>query len=1347
MSHCKFFSFLLPFLIFISSRGMCQQAQKQAADIIYPFSVRMQDSLKAVSLPLLQLPARYSDRTLPQVIDNSKNDYWPGILDQGGFYSCEQYAGVAYTFGYEINRLRNIPGWFWENRYPAHYTWTFMNQGGQQVGVNFLQSFDLIKDQGHVTNNDFGSDTTGGCLGWTSGYDKYYHGMHNRLKQVYAIEINNEAGINTLRNYLFDHLDGSATGGIACFTTDSQSLSYMAELPPGTPEAGKKVVLSWETDPVHGLAIVGYNDSIRYDINKDGMFTNNLDINGDGVVDVKDWEIGAFKFANSYGTWWADTGFAYVLYSAMGSNFESGGVWNNRVYVVEADSAYHPLLTLKVSMEHNKRQCIRILAGVCQDTLTQVPEHVISFPNFNFQGGNHVMQGNDLDSTQKFIEFGLDITPLLNYIDAGKPARLFFGVEERDPTFIGEGKLKNITFISYIEGTQEFPVTEKEVPILDNNTTFVSTVATFNIPKVTITTQELPDFTQGAPYQVQLQASGGTEPYRWVLQEKYSKQSFVAFPIDSSGTALTQISINRPYTAKALPFPFPFYGKMRDSIYVNFYGFVSFDPQVLPAPYVTDEISMLKMSPVIAPAFSQLYSYPSTNNNGVYYQEDTSKVIIRWKTSNNFSLILYSDGAFEFRYGPANPSGLSYPAYYGISKGDGSNYDLQTNWNFPSFIGKAIRYLPSGNLAVMTLTPEGMLAVTQADTAQIVPVTVMVTDAEKISDSREFELSSGLSLKYQVVSGQDGKLKYGEEASLQLTIKNTGQQTLQNLALTLKSEDTTCIVSNNTYSLTPLNPGETAVLNQVFRFSLIHPLLDGYPVRFLIVAREGNRIWQETVNVQVAAPKIQILEPQLPDGNNNILAPGEVANLFVPIENSGSLTLQPVEIRLESLDTLIQVLSEPVQTLNHLDPFSKSGLLFLIKRSRYYPLGKPAPMRVEVTLDGEIIQTLNFSLLPPKNQVALIRRTNIGTTFQAMQTAMDSLHIGYDTIGHLNFDVTSYQGVFLIQGFDSHGLILLTNAEAMTLANYLKQHGNLYMEGYYTWYILKTPYLHPYFLYESHICPNYYFPRVNGIQSTFSDSMTFAFSGNPDFAYFSFDPLYPAYTTFVNTDDPPKPLEIVYDGDDYKTIGSLLEFGSLADSIQAPSTRQTLMKRYLDFFGIDFSGLHPLFHSAQPLIFQGEEVTFTDDSYDHVQSWQWEFPGGTPAISTLQNPVVRYNTTGKYDVSLTVSDGKNTRILTRGKYIQVKLGTGIEPVSTQLPFLIYPNPAHDFLTFEWKESCRLPVQLSLIDYLGKTVLKKVVKGENLSVPARINLSGLSQGVYVLRVQTPTSRFVTKVIVN
>ena len=50
-----------------------------------------------------------------------------------------------------------------------------------------------------------------------------------------------------------------------------------------------------------------------------------------------------------------------------------------------------------------------------------------------------------------------------------------------------------------------------------------------------------------------------------------------------------------------------------------------------------------------------------------------------------------------------------------------------------------------------------------------------------------------------------------------------------------------------------------------------------------------------------------------------------------------------------------------------------------------------------------------------------------------------------------------------------------------------------------------------------------------------------------------------------------------------------------------------------------------------------ESIQFSDLSLNEPTNWQWSFPGGTPEMSTEQNPTVVYNSIGEHDVTLIVS--------------------------------------------------------------------------------------------------------------
>ncbi|MBR9919974.1 MAG: PKD domain-containing protein [Bacteroidetes bacterium] len=84
----------------------------------------------------------------------------------------------------------------------------------------------------------------------------------------------------------------------------------------------------------------------------------------------------------------------------------------------------------------------------------------------------------------------------------------------------------------------------------------------------------------------------------------------------------------------------------------------------------------------------------------------------------------------------------------------------------------------------------------------------------------------------------------------------------------------------------------------------------------------------------------------------------------------------------------------------------------------------------------------------------------------------------------------------------------------------------------------------------------------------------------------------------------------------------------------------------------------PGFTSNITTLCPGSMVTFYDQSIGEPGSWDWSFPGGTPATSTNRNPTVTYNTPGTYSVSLTISSPNGPQTLTIPGYINVSPAGG-----------------------------------------------------------------------------------------
>jgi len=80
------------------------------------------------------------------------------------------------------------------------------------------------------------------------------------------------------------------------------------------------------------------------------------------------------------------------------------------------------------------------------------------------------------------------------------------------------------------------------------------------------------------------------------------------------------------------------------------------------------------------------------------------------------------------------------------------------------------------------------------------------------------------------------------------------------------------------------------------------------------------------------------------------------------------------------------------------------------------------------------------------------------------------------------------------------------------------------------------------------------------------------------------------------------------------------------------------------------------FDASETVIYQGTTIDFTDLSINNPTSWAWTFEGAETTSSNLQNPNgIVYNTTGSFDVSLSIANGFGTDTETKTDFITVNV--------------------------------------------------------------------------------------------
>ena len=413
---------------------------------------------------------------LPTRVDHSYSKYMNPVFNQVGG-SCGSAARISYQFGYELNSHRDKEADDLLGKYPSHFTWLLTGQNSSKAD---MAKFNGVPNAFYYGGFPVSLKYGGGDIywpdeeeapdyGWMNGYNRWINAMHNRLKEDVVIDINTAEKLEVLKHWMYNHNgdDDFHEGGVAGAALAAGHNSW-GVIPDSLYEGGKEIITSWSTQINHATTWSGYDDSVGYDFNNDGKITNDIDITGDGVVDMADWERGALIMLNSWGTSWRNGGTAYVPYRILKKH-------NINCHLYKIRKNYEPSKYMKVKMEYNKRCNLKLSIGISSDTSSVKPDKTMACHHFINAGNGEVpMLGRWADGDMHYepMKFALDLTDLTKNIDTSKPHKYFLYILTKRFTQ-GEGKLHQLSVVDVKNDEQEYFYNGDTVRISGGDSEFV----------------------------------------------------------------------------------------------------------------------------------------------------------------------------------------------------------------------------------------------------------------------------------------------------------------------------------------------------------------------------------------------------------------------------------------------------------------------------------------------------------------------------------------------------------------------------------------------------------------------------------------------------------------------------------------------------------------------------------------------------------------------------------------------------------------------------------------------------------------------------------------------------------
>ena len=267
---------------------------------------------------------------LPESIDNSQSKYFPVIGNQGGMGSCVGWAQTYYQFTYAMNKSRGIATTA-QNSFSPVYTYSLVCGGDNDMGSGYSDVATLMKETGAAPVSH--APITDDCTNWYADESVRREALKYRIKDYQLFE---DVGSDKKQVTSPDDEDltaiktALANEEILTFSTEisnwvSEKLTKNSDAPENDKFYNEYVITKQiGAKGGHRMTIVGYNDNIWTDINKN----NKIDAG----------EMGALKIANSWGDGYCNKGFVWFAYDALNktSCVEGGDVSSSRTAPIKS---------------------------------------------------------------------------------------------------------------------------------------------------------------------------------------------------------------------------------------------------------------------------------------------------------------------------------------------------------------------------------------------------------------------------------------------------------------------------------------------------------------------------------------------------------------------------------------------------------------------------------------------------------------------------------------------------------------------------------------------------------------------------------------------------------------------------------------------------------------------------------------------------------------------------------------------------------------------------------------------------------------------------------------------------
>ena len=213
----------------------------------------------------------------------------------------------------------------------------------------------------------------------------------------------------------------------------------------------------------------------------------------------------------------------------------------------------------------------------------------------------------------------------------------------------------------------------------------------------------------------------------------------------------------------------------------------------------------------------------------------------------------------------------------------------------------------------------------------------------------------------------NGQLEYGEEAAVDITMKNVGIEIASNIIVTISTTDEYATIINNEATFGDIPVGGTITIEDAFSFEAANNIPDEHGILFDLTSTDGTETWMSKFTLKGYAPVMAPGTMSINDlvGNNNgRLDAGETAEVTIYVNNTGHAVSQDIVATLATTSAFLTI-DEGSANCEPVMNGEQGMLVFTVTADAATPIGTAADFIFhadcgEISLDKTFYTTMGL---------------------------------------------------------------------------------------------------------------------------------------------------------------------------------------------------------------------------------------------------------------------------------------------------------------------------------------------------------------------------------------------------